>query len=105
MTLRRTTGRKVERALLKAALFLLRQSQKLVPVDTGALRASAHVRQRGHGYNTVTYVVYLTDYAIYVHEDLTKYHKPPTQAKFVETPARRDHLRILAIIRRELVRP
>jgi methionine synthase II (cobalamin-independent) len=33
-------------------------------------------------------VVYTAPYAIYVHEDLTKYHAPPTQAKFVEQPAR-----------------
>jgi len=33
-------------------------------------------------------VVYDTPYAVYVHEDLTKYHAPPTQAKFLEQPAR-----------------
>jgi hypothetical protein len=33
-------------------------------------------------------VGYQSEYAIYVHEDLTKNHKPPTQAKFLEEPAK-----------------
>jgi hypothetical protein len=33
-------------------------------------------------------VSYNAPYSVFVHEDLTKYHAPPTQAKFVEQPAR-----------------
>jgi hypothetical protein len=33
-------------------------------------------------------VSYKTDYCVYVHEDMTAYHKPPTRAKFLEGPAR-----------------
>lgn len=41
----------------------------------------------GNGYLHVK-VVYDTPYVVYVHEDLTKYHEPPTKAKFLEQPAR-----------------
>lgn len=33
-------------------------------------------------------VGYDKDYAIYVHENLEAFHKPPTQAKFLEQPLR-----------------
>lgn len=33
-------------------------------------------------------VGYDTEYAVYVHENLMAYHKPPTQAKYLEQPAR-----------------
>lgn len=38
------SGKTVEQALLIAGLYLQGESQKLVPIDTGALRASAFTR-------------------------------------------------------------
>ncbi len=40
----RVGHRSLEEALLKSGLFLQRESQKLVPVDTGALKNSAFTR-------------------------------------------------------------
>lgn len=42
----------------------------------GKVKATAQVGYRKH-------------YSVYVHENLQSYHAPPTQAKFLESPARR----------------
>lgn len=40
-------GLTIQQALLRAGLYLQRESQRLCPVDTGALRASAFTRLEG----------------------------------------------------------
>ena len=93
------------RGLKKAGLLLQRESQKVVPVDLGVLKASAFTRETGAGFATVVYVGYTAAYAIYVHELVGmklkgqprggghkgKYWDPQGrgQAKFLEEPARR----------------
>ncbi len=54
------------------------ESQELVPISTGALKASCK--------KTNNSVSYSNDYAIYVHEDLNSAHKSGTSAKFLEIP-------------------
>lgn len=54
------------------------------PKDTGELRASAHIVEQGSGTDYAAQVQYDTRYALYVHEDLTKHHEPPTQAKYLD---------------------
>ena len=44
-------------------------------------------------------VGYEAPYAIYVHENLEAYHKPPTQAKYLEQPSRERKKEILLEIR------
>lgn len=98
----------VERGLEEAAKFLLGKSNYLVPIDTGATLASGLTRKEGSGFNTVAIVSYGTDYAGYMHEDLSKAHgsafnlkyahqistglvksrRPQEQAKFLETALR-----------------
>jgi hypothetical protein len=67
---------------------------ELCPIDSGTLRATAYlspVKVRGDG-NIQFFMSYGTNingtkpapYAVYVHEDIEKYHEPPTQAKFLE---------------------
>jgi hypothetical protein len=105
-------GRAVERGLKKSGKLLLRESQRLVPVDTGNLKASGFVRSEGAGARTDVTVGYTANYAVYVHEDLEKAHGseynvkhlllykhgkkkgqmvvqrgPDQQAKFLEKPA------------------
>lgn len=68
-------------------------SQVLVPVETGALKASGRVDSKRVGaYTYRSSILYggasyprFVDYAVYVHEILDHKHAPPTQAKFVET--------------------
>lgn len=84
--------------LKRGGLFLQRESQKVVPVDTGKLRASAYTRAEGLGLQTVVRVGYTAEYAIYVHENLNARHKPGKIAKFLEKPARENKDKIKAII-------
>jgi len=68
------------------------QSQILVPVNTGALKASGQIVKEpttGDGEFVGSYVTYgngTVNYAVKVHEDLQMYHTAPTQAKFLEAP-------------------
>jgi hypothetical protein len=66
--------------------IIFEESQNLVPVLTGALRASGHIVEDADG----NYIMYgdeggTLDYAVYVHEDLTTFH-PNGQAKYLEIP-------------------
>lgn len=81
--------------LFRAALFLQRESQKIVPVDTGALRASANTRMEGTAETPEAIVSYGQDYAVHVHENLEMRHKPGKVAKYLEKPAleNKDKLR------------
>lgn len=75
----------------KEAFFL---SQQVVPVDTGALRASGVVHPAKVSGNVVqvqiTYGGPATPYAIYVHEmpPSRVSHDYPTQWKYLENPVR-----------------
>lgn len=91
------------RGLKKAGLFLQRKSQEVVPVDTGALKASAFTRARGEGFKTRVDVGYTQSYAIYVHEVPAR-HKPGKIDKFLELPAKWYKQEIVDIIRREAQR-
>lgn len=97
-------GPKVELGLKTAGLFLQRESQLLVPVDFGVLKASAFTRADGKGFSTVVIVGYTAFYAMFVHENVEMKWKglPRTapshgnywdpagrgQSKFLEAPAR-----------------
>lgn len=86
--------------LLRAGLFLQRESQKLVPIDTGDLRRSADTREEidtKAGTHAVT-VSYGTNYALFVHENLEARHKPGRQAKFLEQPLREHRGRLAEIV-------
>lgn len=76
------------RALYQEAEAIMTASKGIVPVDTGALRASGHVElpETHAGVGVSVTLGYGTSYAVYVHEDVMLHHKPPTQAKFLERP-------------------
>lgn len=97
-------GRGYNAGLQKAMDYLLAKSQELVPVDTGDLKRSGKAYVTGTGQNSRGWVAYLMYYSVYVHEDLTKYHDHPTQAKFLEQPAREHRKYMMEIIRREIAR-
>jgi len=94
----------VERALFEEATMIFNKSQELCPVDTNRLRLSGKVTvdKTSEGFEAA--ITYSTDYAIYVHEDMTKYHNPPTQAKFLEQPARERLPRVLENIEKRVER-
>lgn len=88
----------LRKGLFRAGLFIQRESQKLVPVDTGALRASANTRIEGTGAESEVIVSYSTDYGVYVHENLEARHKPGKTAKYLETPLREKRQRLEKIV-------
>ena len=57
-----------------AGAYLLRQSQMIVPVQTGNLKASGFVRATGSGIATVVTVGYTASYALFVHEMVDNLH-------------------------------
>jgi len=69
---------------------ILTTSAPLVPVEFGTLRASGYVTEPKISMTgaevTIGYGGAAKEYAWFVHEILTNYHKPPTQAKYLEQP-------------------
>lgn len=103
-----------ERGVKLAGAHLLKESNKLVPVDTGNLKASGTVTAASKGYDTQVYVQYTAGYAIFVHENVQmklrgqprpggagRYWDPQGrgQSKFLETAARNEKDRCREIIR------
>lgn len=91
--------------LLRAGLMLQGESQEIVPVDTGNLRASAFTMEEigpQQSNNIVILVGYEASYAIYVHEILDNWHAPGTYAKFLEWPAHYLRHEMRAIVREAL---
>ena len=78
---------KAARALEAEAEIEMTEAKRRTPVDTGALRASGHVKPaRRHGREisvTLAFGGPAAPYAVYVHEDLDAYH-PTGEAKFLE---------------------
>lgn len=70
------------------------KSQVLVPVKTGVLKASGFLRESTFRGVPGAEIGYADGgrpfYAAKVHEDLDVFHKPPTQAKFLEQPLLED---------------
>lgn len=95
----------LEQGVKRSALILYSESQKLVPVDTGNLKANSRVRLVRGGRKASAVIEYLQNYAMFVHENLDALHGadynaaysdvegeklrgPRQQAKFIETPAK-----------------
>jgi hypothetical protein len=80
--------RNVTIAVRAMAADVLAVSQELVPVETAALKATGAVEEtRAANGLLEAKVVYGgpdAPYGLYVHEDMSKYHAPPTCAKFLE---------------------
>jgi hypothetical protein len=92
----------LRRGMAKAGRYLLRESKLLVPVKTGKLKSSGSSKVLNNSDKKPEYIVsYKKKYAIYVHEDLTKFH-PNGQAKFLEQPARQHRKTLINIIEKEV---
>ena len=95
--------RGLKRGVTKASFYLLRESLKLTPVDTGNLKRSGQVRVEGSGFNVEGKVVFTAEYSLVVHEMVgANFKAPGTQAKFLEQPARTERPKLKQIIRDEL---
>lgn len=75
-------------ALKKAVQPILAESQELVPIRTGALKATGALNVEIEGNAIIATISYGSDevgYAVIVHEDLEAHH-PVGEAKFLERP-------------------
>ena len=99
--------------------IILRDSQLIVPVDQGNLKASGYCRSEVHGLVVEVEVGYTANYALYVHENLDALHGQAfniayadlitegvehsrgadQQAKFLETPFHIDRPEIMDMAR------
>lgn len=70
--------------LYKGAEVILRESNALIPKESGDLLASGHIKRDRGGNNTVA-IVYTSVYARWIHEHLSFKHPTGGQAKFLET--------------------
>jgi len=95
----RLAAHRCEVGLKRAGLFLQRESLFICPIEWGNLRGSSFCRAKGKGYRVVVQVGYTADYAVYVHERLDLHHDAPTQAKFLEQPARTKRAEMFKIIK------
>ena len=92
-------GDKFEKNLLKAGLFIQRESQKIVPVDTSNLKGGAETRSiSGKGWKAHVVVLYKALYSVFVHENLDARHKRGKRAKFLESVIREKKDEIFKII-------
>ena len=77
-------------AMWREGTRIINSAKAITPVDTGTLKGSGHVQMPDISGNSVTVTVGFggaaSNYAIYVHENLNSFHKPPTTAKFLERP-------------------
>jgi hypothetical protein len=110
-------GPRFMRGAKRAGLRLMRESQRLVPVEFGPLKNSAYTRAVGVDLSGKVYIGYTAAYASYVHEQVQEklrgrprpsgrglYWDPAPQArsKFLEAPARAMAPRLRQDILREM---
>jgi hypothetical protein len=85
--------RAVGQATFEEAQIILHDAVAITPYEFGTLRASGHVRPpQKSGWEWFVEIAFggaAASYAVYVHEIMGAYHKPPTQAKFLEQPVLR----------------
>lgn len=100
------TGKRIEDGIRQACEIIRRRAYIYCPKDTGALADSGKVIVTGKGFGCRGTVVFggpEAHYALYVHEDLSKYHHPPTQAKFLERASRESRGTITNMLKRTLI--
>ena len=99
--LQKESPKKLERGLLKAGKFLLKESKKVTPLDTGFLRASGKVVvNTSDKFRPELTVEYTAPYAVYVHENPDAFH-PVGDYKYLERPAREYRLHMIWLVERE----
>lgn len=89
----------IGQGLYLEAQMAFNESQTLVPIDTGILKSSGHITSPKMSADsieiTIAYGGPANSYAFIVHERIYApsgkkvYHKPPTRAKYLETPVKR----------------
>jgi hypothetical protein len=96
----------IDQGLKKCAKVILNKAMTVVPRETGALAASHRIVGNDKQGFAARYAVEAGGpsayYALYVHEDLTKHHAPPTMAKWLEYAVRMTRGTCSAILKRTM---
>lgn len=79
-----TLAKGAEKGLKEGGKYLQRESQAIVPVHLGPLKASAFTRHFGSGWDTDVIVGYTAGYAVYVHENLDAAHGRDFNTKYAD---------------------
>jgi hypothetical protein len=110
-SIRKSINREVATAINSIMSEVYSESQELVPVATGALKASGVFTPAQEETVSdelpeavITYGNDSVPYAVYVHEELDKYHVAPTQAKYLETPLAQAQKRLNVAIRNATIK-
>jgi hypothetical protein len=106
------TAREVEMAmpqvLMEEAQLVFRESQRIVPVKTGILRASGMIvppRKKGTKWEVVIgYGGAASSYALEQHENLLYRHQEGKSAKYLEIPTQQRRQKVPDAIRYRLKR-
>lgn len=97
-----------KQAVSEEAQLIFRDSQKIVPVETGTLRRSGVVepaKEEGTSVSvTIGYGGAASDYALRQHEDLSYKHAQGKQAKYLEEPFRKKAKDVAANIYKRIER-
>jgi hypothetical protein len=98
----------IMQALTEEGQLIFRESQRIVPVDTGTLRRSGVLlpaKQKGNKIELVMgYGGAAMAYALRQHEDLSIRHKEGKQAKYLETPFRNRLPKLEENLKRRITR-
>lgn len=85
------TVNELKQAIHGTAQEVLAESQKIVPVDLGTLKASGQVKEPKVSADRIsveiTYGGAASKYALFVHEDMKARHRDGKTAKYLEIPA------------------
>lgn len=99
-------SRAIERSTIgvtkEALKVIFDESQILVPINTGVLKASGYIDVRRTRSGVIGEVGYAPrnnpPYALFVHENLEMQHKPPTQAKYLQAAVEKNASKVTAMI-------
>lgn len=99
----------VKQALHEEAQIAFRNSQRIVPVDTGTLRRSGQIippreNRQGNIEVVMGYGGAAKGYALEQHENLTYRHREGKQAKYLETPVMARQTKLAENLRRRMER-
>ena len=109
--IRRSINKHVAQAINEVMSGVFARSQELVPVDTGALKASGvfipaqeimPTYEKPQAY--INYGNADVDYAVYVHENLDDHHAAPTQAKYLEQPLTEANPKLMDAIKKATIK-
>ena len=96
-----------EKAVYEVGADLLKESNKLTPIDKGNLRKSGKLKLSRKGNNPVATVSYgdaRVTYAAAVHEINKNYKEPGTGWKYLERPLKANEKKYLNYLRKKIGR-